>query len=495
MHWSGPYKNWNGRCAVCHATGFEKGFDAAAGTFASKAAEIGVGCEACHGPGSAHVAWVDAAASVASSDNPAPANGGFPIDLGERTTQLEQCAGCHSRREPLTEGTPPPGTPYHDAYNLSLLLPGLYQADGQIEDEVYVYGSFLQSKMYAKGVSCGDCHDPHSTRLRADGNAVCTQCHNPAGNTRFPTLAKKEYDSPSHHFHETDTPGAACKNCHMAEKVYMGNDWRADHSFRIPRPDLAERTGASDACTSCHTDRQPAWAAAEIAKRFPASDHRGTHYGEILAAGRSNPSWAAGHLIALARDDEMAGIVRATALWLVARSGLPQAATETAALLADPDPLVRAAAVDVQRLAPVPERTDRLRPLLEDERLNVRIAAARTLLGQTLPPEAQSAQASAEAEWQAAIETRLDYPETQLQRAGMALTRRDFDAAMNAFRTATEMDPQRTEAWVMQVRIAAARGDTAAAWDILEAALEANPFDTTLRTLAGQLGPKPAEQP
>ena len=190
LHWSGPYKNWNARCAECHATGFEKAYDTEERSYASRQAEIGVGCEACHGPGEAHVAWAEDPDSF-------EANGWHGLDAPgltvsftapEPETEIQLCASCHSRREPLGADSPLPGTPFHDAYRLALIRPGLYHPDGQIKDEVYVYGSFLQSKMYAKGVRCTNCHEPHSGALRAEGNTVCTQCHSPAGNRDFPSL-------------------------------------------------------------------------------------------------------------------------------------------------------------------------------------------------------------------------------------------------------------------------------------------------------------------
>jgi len=179
------------------------------------------------------------------------------VDFSDTEATIQQCAGCHSRREAFGDGNPVPGTPFDDAYNLAQLRPGLYHADGQILDEVYVYGSFLQSRMYARGVSCLNCHDAHGADLRAAGNAVCVQCHNPAGNADFPTLTKAGYDTPAHHFHAEGSDGALCKNCHMIARTYMGIDRRRDHSFRIPRPDLAAETGAPDACTDCHADRTP----------------------------------------------------------------------------------------------------------------------------------------------------------------------------------------------------------------------------------------------
>jgi Doubled CXXCH motif (Paired_CXXCH_1). len=272
LHWSGPYKTWNARCAGCHATGYEKNYDAATRTYASTQAEIGVGCEACHGPGQAHLDWAE------DTTHEPPAGYGFSQPFATTEATIQQCATCHSRREAHTDASPRPGTPYHDAYGLALLRPGAYHADGQILDEVYVYGSFLQSKMYAAGVGCLDCHDAHSAMRVADGNAVCTQCHSPAGNPRFETLTPAEYDAPEHHFHEPGTEGAQCIACHAPERVYMGNDWRADHSFRVPRPDLSAATGAPDACTTCpHRPRRCPGRRPRSPARVPDSDARGPH--------------------------------------------------------------------------------------------------------------------------------------------------------------------------------------------------------------------------
>ena len=181
--------------------------------------------------------------------------------------------------------------------------------------------------------------------LRAEGNAVCTQCHSPAGNERFPTLRKALYDDPAHNFHAPGSEGAACKSCHMPERTYMGVDRRRDHGFRVPRPDLSAATGAPDVCTSCHADKDPAWAAAEIAVRFPDSTHRGESFATTFAAARRDPAAEAAALVALAEREDLAGIVRASALDLLARSGDARGRRQRRrGLLADPDPLVRGAA-------------------------------------------------------------------------------------------------------------------------------------------------------
>ena len=488
LHWTGPYKNWNGRCAECHATGYHKNYGSRTDRFRSTQAEIGVGCEACHGPGAAHLAWTE---GQEVTDTGLDSVGfSMTFDMDNRDGYVDQCAGCHSRREPMGDGNPLPGTAYHDAYTLSLLRPGLYEADGQIRDEVYVYGSFLQSKMYAQGVGCGNCHDPHGADLLIEGNGLCTQCHSPAGNAAFPTLRKAAYHTPDHHFHETDSAGAQCVSCHMAERVYMGVDGRRDHSFRVPRPDLGAQVGAPDTCTDCHSDRTQDWAATEIAARFPDSQHRGFHYGETLAAGRQDPQAAAEALLTLALDDTQPGIVRASAAELLGTAGLATLPDLAVPLLTDPDPLVRAASARLQAAAPPATRAARLMPLLSDPLRMVRVETARSMLDMSLqglrPSQSAFVRAAME-EWQRSMMTRLDYPETHLVLAGLALSQRNAQAATAAFRTVVEMDPQRAEAWVMLVRIAHATDGPRAARSVLEDALAILPADPALAQLDNQL--------
>ncbi|WP_419739615.1 cytochrome c3 family protein [Ruegeria sp.] len=486
LHWTGPYKNWNARCAECHATGFEKNYDAQTRSYQSRQAEIGVGCEACHGPGSAHIDWVNGRILPEGVGE-----AGFAMSWGKGQTEAEiqQCAGCHSRREAHEQGNPLPGTPYHDAYNLALLRPGAYHPDGQILDEVYVYGSFLQSKMYAQGVGCMNCHEPHSATLRAEGNGVCTQCHSPAGNPDFPTLARKDYDTPDHHHHPEDSAGAQCKTCHMIERVYMGVDGRRDHSFRVPRPDL--RLG-QDACTDCHTDNDQPWAAAQIEGWFPTSTHRGPHFGSVFAPAMAGQADSPEGLLAIATDPSQAGIVRATAAYLLQPFGSRQVADATAELLTDADPLVRANAVTLQRQASPRDQLQRLEALLSDPLRNVRISAAKEVL--TIPPEAMTEEqrvlaGQATAEWQGAISNRLDFPETHMVLGGMALTFRNAPAAERAFREVVTLDPQRSEAWPMLVQLAQINRGPQAAREVVLEGLQRIPNDPNLQELSRQLGP------
>ncbi|CAD0185585.1 Formate-dependent nitrite reductase, periplasmic cytochrome c552 subunit [Ruegeria sp. THAF57] len=485
LHWTGPYKNWNARCAECHATGFEKNYDAQTRSYASTQEEIGVGCEACHGPGSAHIDW-----TKGQSLGGDLTEYGFIMDWGSGQTEAEiqQCAGCHSRREAHGDGNPLPGTPYHDAYNLAVLRPGLYHPDGQILDEVYVYGSFLQSKMYAQGVGCMDCHEPHSATLRAEGNGVCTQCHSPAGNSRFPTLTSKEYDAPDHHHHPDGSDGAQCKSCHMIERVYMGVDGRRDHSFRIPRPDLGL---GEDACTDCHKDEDQEWAATQIEAWFPQSEQRGMHYGtsfQQVLTGRADGPAA---LLDIATDPGLAGIVRATAAYLLQDFGSDEIAAQTASLLADVDPVVRTNAAPLQRYASMSDRVQRLEPLLSDPRRNVRIAAAKEFL--TIPPQVLTREQGQLAgqgmsEWQGAIANRLDFPETHMVLGGMALTLRNPEAAERAFAEVITLDPQRAEAWPILVQLVQLNRGVEAARGVLAEGLSRVPKHPELLQLQAQIG-------
>lgn len=296
LHWTGPYKNWNGRCAECHQTDFVKGYDPKEDRFDSEWSELTIGCGACHGAGAEHLEW---ARDPATYPSDLAASKGFeitrPLDSPQKDMAL--CASCHSRRSPLAANSPHVGDAYEDTYKLALLRDGLYHPDGQINDEVYVYGSFLQSKMFDKGVTCANCHDPHSGELLLTGNDTCTQCHSVAANADFPTLKKADYEDPSHHHHEQGSEAAQCVTCHMPSKNFMQVDPRRDHNFRVPRPDLSVALGSPDACTTCHTDQSADWASTALKSWFPngrtGTQHYGRHWHAVVARKRrkSTPNW------------------------------------------------------------------------------------------------------------------------------------------------------------------------------------------------------------
>ena len=161
-----------------------------------------------------------------------------------------------------------------DDYRVALLDEDHYFPDGQIKEEDYEYGSFIQSRMFHAGVTCSDCHEPHSSRLRAEGNGVCAQCH-----------SAQKYDSPAHHFHKVGSAGARCVECHMPTRTYMVVDARRDHSIRIPRPDLSVKLGTPNACTNCHTDKSAQWASDSVNKWYGHTPEGFQQFAETLNAG------------------------------------------------------------------------------------------------------------------------------------------------------------------------------------------------------------------
>ncbi len=383
LHWTGPDQTWNYQCAACHSTNLRKNYDAAANHYATTWSEIDVACEACHGPGARHLAWATAGKDPAVSDYgltirlarsgdarwtiDAQTGNARPASGAQAQATIAVCAPCHSRRSVISDEYRP-GQPLLDAYLPALLTAGLYYADGQIEGEVYEYGSFVQSRMYRSGVGCADCHEPHSLKLRAEGNAVCAQCH----------LASK-YDDPAHHFHPANSSGAQCTSCHMPTRTYMIVDPRHDHSLRVPRPDLSVEIGAPNACTQCHAERSAEWARDRVREWYGHDPAGYQTYARALHAGRSGNPDAAALLSRLVTDTAQPGIARATALELL-RPGLsPATAGAVEAALRDDDALVRRAALACLEAIPPAQRVKLAAPLLDDPLRAVRIEAARQL--------------------------------------------------------------------------------------------------------------------
>jgi predicted CXXCH cytochrome family protein len=436
FHWTGGYQGWNQMCAECHSTNLEKRFDAATNRYATVWSEIDVSCEACHGPGSAHVAWADRA------DGP---TNGLVVDFAsaDSRAQVDACGRCHARRHRVSEEDRR-GRPLLDDFMPATLRPGLYHSDGQILDEVYVYGSFLQSAMYARGVRCSDCHDPHSLELRAEGNSLCTQCHTESGNPRFPSLTARAYDTPEHHFHEPGSAGSQCVSCHMPVRTYMQIDPRRDHSFRVPRPDLSAQLGTPNACTDCHENRAPEWAAKSVADWYGVAGRQGTpHFAAAFHAAREGAVESVPSLVAIAADPEQPAIVRATALELLADFG-PSTASAAISAARDGDPLVRAVATrGLEGLAPE-QRVAAASPLLRDPIRAVRVEAGRILASaapELFDASALRARDAAVAEYVAAQRAQTDTPSAHLNLAVLETQQGEHEHAIASYRRALELDP------------------------------------------------------
>ena len=319
--------------------------------------------------------------------------------------EIEVCAQCHARRAQIAEGYRA-GQPFLDHYLPSLLTPGLYHVDGQQRDEVFIWGSWLQSRMHRKGVTCSDCHDPHSQKLRTDGNAVCGQCHAPG-----------KYDAPSHHRHAAGSAGAQCADCHMPRTTYMVVDGRRDHSMRVPRPDQSVAFGVPNACNQCHTNRDARWAAAAV-RGWLGRDARGFQtFAATFHAAEAGQPGAAASLAAIANDVAQSPMARASALERLALAGTADASTAQRAAQ-DAQPLLRLASVGLAEMLPPQQQLRVLAPLLTDPLRAIRIEAARALAGQeaALAAGQRAAWQNAADEYVATLRYTADRPE-----AGTAL--------------------------------------------------------------------------
>jgi tetratricopeptide (TPR) repeat protein len=380
FYWTNQSQNWNGMCAECHSTNLQKNYNLEKDSFNTTWSDINVNCEACHGPGSEHLDWAKLPEGARDYDG----NMGLVLKTSGKTSKqyIEACAPCHSRRTSFgpNEHTDPEYYNLHRPQNIS---PPLYYADGQILDEVYVFASFTQSKMYMNDVKCNDCHDSHSIKFKFEDNALCTQCHRP-----------EEYDTFQHHFHkyanEKGEPvknkfgemvqvgeGALCKTCHMPGNYYMGIDFRRDHSFRIPRPDLSIKYNVPNACNDCHADKSFQWSEDWIKKYY--GERKKFTYASVLADGYLQKQNADTSLIRLIRNDLYPEMIRATALSYLSTYTNSAADSVIKEMLYNLEPLARERAIDAFNTNSAQELVRVIFPLLDDPIRMVRIAAASKL--------------------------------------------------------------------------------------------------------------------
>jgi tetratricopeptide (TPR) repeat protein len=492
LHWTKPSQNWNFMCAECHSTDLRRNYDAATDRFTTQWSDIDVACEACHGPASNHLAWAKAAERQRRADatlglvarfEPRAA---WTMDAGAGTarrtaprktqTELETCALCHSRRAPLLPGHRP-GQPLADTHLPALLTADLYHADGQMQDEVYNYGSFLQSRMHAQGVSCSDCHEPHSLKLRAPGSKVCAQCH-----------ANDKYAAVSHHRHAADSPAAECAACHMPVRTYMVVDDRHDHGFRVPRPDISLTLATPNACNDCHADQSAAWAA-DAVTRWHGPQRKGLqNFAPALAAARNMQLNAPQLLSEVAGDQTQPAIARATALSELSPWLSPVRFPILNRGLDDPDPLVRIGALQGLSGMPPERRWATAGPMLDDPVRAVRMAVVGYLLaipaGQLQPAQQQALEQGIEEYLQVQM-SNVDRAEARANIALVWQYRGDALRAESELQAALRLDPSFTPALVNLADLYRALGREADGEQVLRTGLKAFPDDASLHHALG----------
>ena len=381
LYWTNQAQNWNSMCAECHSTNLQKNFNLETKSYNTTWVDIDVNCEACHGPGSAHIDW----ARLPEMGRPQDVNTGLVVKTSKITSRqyVESCAPCHARRSSFG-----PYDHTHSEFS-NYAVPQLptrpsYHIDGQFKDEDYEYGSFTQSKMYMKDVRCGDCHDPHSLKRKFEGSALCLQCHK-----------AEDYNTKNHHFHKSKGEagtsfvnkrgeklgpgdGELCRDCHMPGQYYMGVDKRYDHSLRIPRPDLSISLGTPNACVNCHDDKTNQWALQWVNKWY--GEKKKAHYGTVLADADAGKAGADSGLLRIINSNLYPEIIRATAIGYLSAYQSAKAQDAVQKALNDPDPLLRHAATENYVAVDSATLFSNLAPLLNDPVRSVRMETANRLM-------------------------------------------------------------------------------------------------------------------
>jgi predicted CXXCH cytochrome family protein len=501
LHWTRLNQNWNFMCAECHSTGVRKNFDAAADRFATSWAEISVGCEACHGAGSRHVAWAQdqkrwwpfgktedrTKGLVAQFDERAgttwtqnertgmPQRNGMPLGLRK---EVETCGLCHARRAQFSEKWIP-GQSLSNTHLVAPMYRNLTYADGQMRDveEIYNYLPFRQSKMFAAGVTCSDCHEPHSATLRAPGDGVCAQCHMPS-----------KYETASHRHHDNVNVSLSCSSCHMPERTYMVVDRRHDHGFRIPRPDLSVNLGTPNTCNDCHRDKSAQWAASTVESWFGPRREGFQTYAAAFHSVWTEQTDSARLLGRVVSDGNTPAIVRASALIELAAYLLPASVSLAQKSLSDSDPMVRMAALEMLRSVPANQLWPLVSPLLSDPIEGVRIRAVSLLA--SVPTASQPASdrerfETAAAEFVAAQRLNAERPEARVTLANFLAQRGQSADAEAEYKAARRLNPQFAPAAINLADLYRTLGREDEGSSLLREAVMAAPQDAGLHHALG----------
>jgi predicted CXXCH cytochrome family protein len=501
LHWTKLNQNWNFMCAECHSTGLRKNYDAKTDHFATTWSEISVGCEACHGQGSRHAAWardqhswwpfgkredsskgllalLDERRDVVWPINPQTGNASRSVAPATLRKEVETCGLCHARRAGFHEDWFP-GQSLSQTHVVEPLTRNTYHTDGQIRDveEPYNYTPFKQGKMFAAGVTCSDCHEPHSAKLRAPGEGVCLQCH-----------ASDKYAGVKHRHHAAVDPAPTCISCHMQSRTYMVVDPRHDHTFRIPRPDLSVTLGTPNACNDCHHDKPAQWAASTVEQWLGPTRKGLQTYGPAFQAARTDQADAAALLGVIAADKDVPSVARASALSELATHVSAANINIARNGLTDADPMVRIGALDMLADLPATQIWPWVSPLLADPVRGVRIRAASLLAAvptanQPQPDRARYDQAAAE--FVAAQRSNAERPEARTTLANFLAQRGRTAEAEAEYKAALQLSPQYPMATINLADLYRQLSRDSEGERVLQTALTASPRDAAVRHALG----------
>ncbi len=458
LHWTGNAQNWNTMCATCHSTNLRKNYDIKTDTYKTSYSVINVSCESCHGAGKQHIDFINS--DYKSGER---VTGSF-LKLAKKPNQTEElntCAPCHARISEIN-GSHIESKEIMDNYIPQIPDTEFYHADGQVDDEDYIYTSFLQSKMFHKGVSCSSCHNPHSTKLKRTGNQTCTSCHNPT-----------KYDVATHTFHKKGTPAAECKNCHMPGKFYMGNDFRHDHSFRVPRPDLSVKYRTPNACSNCHKDKSEKVLAAAISKWYGSK--RAYHFAEDLIPGSRLDADSEKHLTKLIADKFVPKMIKATATFYLGSIQTQNSLNTILGRLSSNDAQNRYRALRSLASFPAENWINVVGPLLSDKVRAVRIAAADLYIqipSTQIPSNYTEAFSLAKIDLEKSLRFQTDFSTGNVMLADYYLKLKDYPNAEKFYLRGLKKDNNMNYAWLNLSATYNSQGKNIQALKALESAIK-----------------------
>lgn len=375
--WTGAGRSWGARCARCHSSGAQPRLPTTEqpGPRATWR-DIGVDCEACHGPGAEHAqAW-------ARADTNAPL-----LKLGtlDRKSSIEACTTCHMEGD-VVEGDYRLGQDLYEHLDPTLLLDEeRIDARGRPLELIYHGVSFGISRCAQEGgLTCARCHQahggPHAALLGRPptNHELCAECH-----------VDLVRNVATHSHHDATGAGGSCVGCHMPRLVIeRGHGIITDHSIGVPDPKARGKGFARDACSWCH--QGDLGAPADVVQL--TDDRIRTAYAGwwpeaqpaqpwmlAVAAARADRPEAGAALVKVLEDRTQYRLVRATAVRLLGR----QAATHTEVLLhacGDADSLVRRNALRALATLRSEQADAALQDALDDPSRAVRVVAARTAL-------------------------------------------------------------------------------------------------------------------
>jgi tetratricopeptide (TPR) repeat protein len=460
LHWTGNAQNWNTMCATCHSTNLKKNYDVASDTYKTTYSVVNVSCESCHGAGKKHIDFINGD-DYKSGEKIA---GSF-LKLNKKSGQTEQlntCAPCHARISELN-GSHIDSKEIMDNYIPQIPDTEFYHADGQVDAEDYIYSSFLQSRMFAKGVRCTDCHNPHSTKLKRIGNQTCTQCH----------LTSK-YDAPSHTFHpKGGNKSSECISCHMPGKVYMGNDLRHDHSFRVPRPDLSLKYGTPNACSNCHKDKSEKVLADAVIKWY--GPKRKYHFADDLVPGSRLDANSEKHLTNLIDNKFVPKIIKATATFYLGNIPTQTSLNTLLARLASKEAQIRYRALRSLASFPADSWREAVGSLLSDKVRAVRIAAADLFIiipAEQMPSQHANAFSLAKKELEESLIYQTDFSTGNVMLADYYMKLQDFAKAEKFYLRGLKKDSNMNYALLNLSAAYNSQGKNKEALQALESALK-----------------------